>query len=298
MTIDQYTLQDPTTQYGQREGQAPQQQDWPGTTAAMQPLPDHGERTYRGSGRLTGRRAVVTGGDSGIGRAIAVAFAREGADVLISYYDEHDDAAETAQLVESAGPAAVAVPGDITDENHCRSIIEHAVRDFGGIDILVNNAGFQMAQSEGILGISTEQLDRVFKTDVYATFWLCKYAIPHLPPGSSIINSASIQSFQPSPQLLDYACAKGAIVNLTKALAADVIQRGIRVNAVAPGAIWTPLIPSTMPPNVVESFGTSAPIGRPGQPAELAPAYVFLASPESSFMTGEVIAVTGGRPIV
>ena len=298
MAIDQYTLQDPLTQYGQREGQEAQQQEWPGSTAAMRPVPDHGERTYRGSGRLTGRRAVITGGDSGIGRAVAIAFAREGADVLISYFSEDEDAAETAGLVEEAGRTAVVVPGDITSEEHCRSIIEHAVRDFGGLDILVNNAGYQMAQADGILGIDTEQFDRVFKTDVYATFWLCKAAVPHMPPGSCIINSASIQSFHPSPQLLDYASAKGAIVNFTKALAAGVIKRGIRVNAVAPGAVWTPLIPSTMPPNVIESFGTSAPIGRPGQPAELAPAYVFLASPESSFMTGEVLAVTGGRPIV
>lgn len=298
MTIDQYTLQNPTTQYGQRDGQAAQHQEWPGSTADMQPVPDHGERTYRGSGRLSGRRAVITGGDSGIGRAVAIAFAREGADVLISYFNEHDDAAKTAHLVEAAGRTAVTVPGDITDEAHCASIIQRAVRDFGGLDILVNNAGFQMSQPEGILGVSTEQFDRVFKTDVYALFWLCKAAIPHMEPGSCIINSASVQAFQPSPQLIDYASAKGAIVSFTKAVAADVIKRGIRANAVAPGAIWTPLIPSTMPSSVIESFGTHAPIGRPGQPAELAPAYVFLASPESGFMTGEVMGVTGGRPIV
>lgn len=297
MSEDQYTQQDPTRQYGQREGQPPQQQEPPGSSEEMTPEPDHGEDTYRGSGKLTGKRALITGGDSGIGRAVALAFAREGADVLISYLCEHEDAQETIRLVEAAGRRAVAVAGDIADEAHCVHLVERAVEEFGEIDILVNNAAYQMSQDKGIAGISTEQFDRVFKTNVYAMFWLCKAAIPHMPAGSCIVNSSSIQAFQPSPRMLDYATSKAAIVNFTKALAADVVHQGIRVNAVAPGATWTPLIPSTMPPEAVESFGQNAPIGRPGQPAELAPAYVFLASQESSFVTGEVLAVTGGRLI-
>ncbi|HEX5543804.1 MAG TPA: SDR family oxidoreductase [Micromonospora sp.] len=296
MTSDQYTRQDPTTQYGQRRGQPAQQQPWPGSTDRMQPVPDHGEQSYRGSGRLTGRRAVVTGGDSGIGRAVALAYAREGADVLISYLSENADAAQTVRLIEKAGRRAVAVPGDLTDEEHCRHVIGRAAAELGGIDILANIAGYQMSQSDGLAGITTEQLDRVFRTNLYALFWLCQAAVGHMPPGSCIVNTASIQAYEPSPQLLDYASTKAAIVTFTRALAAGVADRGIRVNAVAPGAIWTPLIPTTMPPKVVESFGGHSPIGRPGQPAELAPAYVFLSSPESSFVTGEVLAVTGGRP--
>ncbi|MFC4017004.1 SDR family oxidoreductase [Micromonospora sp. GCM10011542] len=298
MSEDQYTQQDPTSQYGQQSGQPGQQQSPPGSTGEMTPKPDHGEESYRGSGKLDGKRAVITGGDSGIGRAVAIAFAREGADVLISYLGEEEDAdaRETVRLVEEAGRRGVAVRGDITDEAHCRQLIERALSDLGGIDILVNNAAYQMSQDKGILGISTEQFDRVLKTNLYAMFWLCKAAIPHLAEGSAIINTSSIQAFDPSPQLLDYATTKAGIANFTKALAADLAEQGIRVNAVAPGPIWTPLIPATMPEEKVEQFGKDTPEGRPGQPAELAPAYVFFASQESSYVTGEILGVTGGRP--
>ncbi|MBQ1075961.1 SDR family oxidoreductase [Micromonospora sp. C31] len=298
MTEDQHTQQDPTRQYGQQEGQPKQQQTPPGSTQEMTPEPDHGEQSYRGSGKLDGRRALITGGDSGIGRAIAIAYAREGADVLISYLGEEEDAdaRETVRLVEEAGRRGIAVRGDITDEGHCQELVERALRDLGGIDILVNNAAYQMAQDEGILGISDEQFDRVLKTNLYAMFWLCRAAVPHMPEGSAIINTSSIQAFDPSPQLLDYATTKAGIANFTKALAADLAERGIRVNAVAPGPVWTPLIPATMPEEKVEKFGQDTPEGRPGQPAELAPAYVFFASQESSYVTGEILGVTGGRP--
>jgi NAD(P)-dependent dehydrogenase (short-subunit alcohol dehydrogenase family) len=271
---------------------------YPGTTDDMPERPDHGEDTYRGSGRLADRKAVVTGGDSGIGRAVAIAFAREGADVLIAYLEEEEkDAQETVRLIEDAGRTAVAVPGDIRDEAHCRQIVDRAVAEFGRIDILVNNAAYQMAQPDGIDDISTEQFDRVFRTNVYAMFWLCKAAVAHMPAGSSIINSASIQAFQPSAFLLDYATSKGAIVAFTKGLSENLADRRIRVNAVAPGPVWTPLIPATMPADKVENFGEQTPLGRAGQPAELAPAYVFFASPESSYITGEVLGVTGGQPL-
>ncbi|MFV2116779.1 SDR family oxidoreductase [Micromonospora sp. LOL_025] len=298
MSEDQHTQQDPTSQYGQQEGQPKQQQTPPGSTQEMTPKPDHGEESYRGSGKLDGRRAVITGGDSGIGRAIAIAYAREGADVLISYLSEEEDAdaRETVRLVEEAGRKGIAVRGDITDKGHCQELIDRAVRDLGGIDILVNNAAYQMAQDKGILGISDEQFDRVLKTNLYAMFWLCRAAVPHMAEGSAIINTSSIQAFDPSPQLLDYATTKAGIANFTKALAADLAERGIRVNAVAPGPIWTPLIPATMPNEKVEKFGQDTPEGRPGQPAELAPAYVFFASQESSYVTGEILGVTGGRP--
>jgi NAD(P)-dependent dehydrogenase (short-subunit alcohol dehydrogenase family) len=264
----------------------------------MDSKPDHGERSYRGLGRLTGKKAVVTGGDSGIGRAVSLAFAREGADVLIAYLEsEQDDARETARLVEQAGRMAVTVPGDLRDEAHCRQVVDRAVREFGRIDVLVNNAAYQMSQDAGIAEITTEQFDRVFKTNVYAMFWLCKAAVPHMPSGSSIINSSSIQAFQPSPHLLDYAASKGAIVNFTKGLAANLVDQGIRVNSVAPGPVWTPLIPATMPEDKVASFGEQAPMGRAAQPAELAPVYVFLASQESRYITAEILGVTGGSPI-
>ncbi|WBB50799.1 SDR family oxidoreductase [Verrucosispora sp. WMMA2044] len=297
MSETQYTQQDPTEQYGQQSGQPNQQQSPPGRTDEMTPKPDHGEDSYRGTGKLDGKKAVITGGDSGIGRAIAIAYAREGADVLISYLGEEEDAdaRETVRLIEAAGRKGVAIRGDIADERNCSALIERAVTDLGGIDILVNNAAYQMAQDKGIAGISTEQFDRVFKTNLYAMFWLCKAALPHLGEGSTIINTSSIQAFDPSPQLLDYATTKAGIANFTKALAADLVDRGIRVNAVAPGPIWTPLIPATMPEGKVEQFGTDTPVGRPGQPAELAPAYVFFASQESSFITGEILGVTGGR---
>lgn len=298
MSEDQHTQQDPTSQYGQQSGQPAQQQSPPGSTGDLTPKPDHGEESYRGSGKLDGKRALITGGDLGIGRAVALAFAREGADVLISYLSEEEDAdaQETIRLVEDAGRRGIAVRGDITDEAHCQEQVDRAVHDLGGIDILVNNAAHQMSQDKGILGISTEQFDRVLKTNLYAMFWLCKAAIPHLAEGSAIINTASIQAFDPSPQLLDYATTKAGIANFTKALAADLAEQGIRVNAVAPGPVWTPLIPATMPEEKVKQFGTDTPEGRPGQPPELAPAYVFFASQESSYVTGEILGVTGGRP--
>ena len=293
---DQYRPQDPTEQHEQPDTEG-EQLEHPGTTGAMGDEPDHGERSYRGSGRLEGKKAVITGGDSGIGRAVAIAFAREGADVLISYLPEEEkDAQETVRLVQEAGRVAVTVPGDLTEEEQCQEVVDRAVEEFGRIDILVNNAAYQMAQSGGIEDITTEQFDRVLKTNLYAMFWLCKKALPHLKTGSTIINTASIQASQPSPELLDYATTKAGIVNFTKGLGQMLAERGIRVNAVAPGPIWTPLIPATMPEEKVESFGEQTPLGRAGQPAELAPAYVFLASQESSFVTAEVIAVTGGQP--
>ncbi|USX56594.1 SDR family oxidoreductase [Lentzea sp. HUAS12] len=262
----------------------------------MGPEPDHGERTYRGAGRLPDTKAVITGGDSGIGRATALAFAREGADVLLSYLpEEQADAERTAELVRDAGRQAVLVPGDLRTEDACRELAGRAGEEFGRIDVLVNNAAFQMAQSDGLLGISSEQFDQVFKTNVYALFWLCKAAVPLMRPGSAIINTSSIQAFTPSPELMDYAATKAAIVNLTKSLSADLVEKGIRVNSVAPGPVWTPLIPATMPAEKVDEFGAQTPMGRAGQPAELAPVFVFLASQESSYVTGEVVGVTGGQ---
>jgi NAD(P)-dependent dehydrogenase (short-subunit alcohol dehydrogenase family) len=267
-------------------------------TSAMADQPDHGESTYRGSGKLEGRIAVVTGGDSGIGRAVCLAFAREGADVVIAYLEgEDEDARETARLVEEAGRDALTVPGDLTSEGACRELIDKAVDRHGRIDILVNNAAFQIAQTGGIEDITTEQFDKVVKTNLYAMFWLCKLALPHIPKGGSIINTSSVQAADPSPPLLDYAMTKGGIVNFTRGLSAMLAERGIRVNSVAPGPIWTPLVPATMPEEMVDSFGEQTPLGRAGQPAELAPAYVFLASADASFITGEVLAVTGGQPV-
>jgi NAD(P)-dependent dehydrogenase (short-subunit alcohol dehydrogenase family) len=297
MSEDQFTRQDPTEQYDQSEDKA-QEIPHPGRTEDMREKPDHGEESYRGTDRLVDKKAVITGGDSGIGRAVAIAFAREGADVLISYLpDEEDDAKETARLVEEAGRTAICVPGDIRDEGHCTSIVERAVSEWGRIDILVNNAAYQMSQPEGITAIPTEQFDRTMKTNLYAMFWLTKAAIPHMRPGSTIINTTSVQSQNPSPHLLDYAMTKGAIANFTKNLGQALVEQGIRVNAVAPGPIWTPLIPATMPEDKVESFGGQAPMGRAGQPAELAPAYVFLASQESSYISAEILGVTGGTPV-
>ena len=270
----------------------------PGLTSEMSERPDHGEDSYRGSGRLTGKRALITGGDSGIGRAVAIAFAREGADVLISYLPEEEpDAQDTVRLIEKAGRKAVALPGDIRDAAHCQALIDRALSDLGGLDILVNNAAFQMAQPGGITDITDEQFDRVMKTNLYAMFWLCRAAVPHLRPGATIINTASVQAYQSSAPLLDYATTKGGIVAFTKALAEELAEKGIRVNAVAPGPIWTPLIPSTMPKEKVESFGEDTPLGRKGQPRELAPAYVYFASDDSSYTTGEVLGVTGGKPV-
>ncbi|PWR06511.1 NAD(P)-dependent dehydrogenase [Micromonospora acroterricola] len=298
MSGNQYQEQDPTKQHRGPDEQTGGQQSEPGITREMPDEPDHGEESYQGTGRLTGKRAVITGGDSGIGRAVAIAFAREGADVLIAYLpEEEDDARQTAQLIEKAGRKAVTVAGDIRDEAHCEEIISRAVRDLGGLDILVNNAAYQMSQSGGITDITTEQFDRVLKTNLYAMFWLSKAAVPHMEPGSTIINTASIQGYQPSPDLLDYATTKAGIIAFTKGLGENLAEKGIRVNAVAPGPIWTPLIPATMPEEKVESFGGDVPLGRAGQPAEVAPAYVFFASQESSYITGEVLGVTGGKPL-
>jgi NAD(P)-dependent dehydrogenase (short-subunit alcohol dehydrogenase family) len=262
----------------------------------MDPPPDHGEDSYEGSGLLRDRAALVTGGDSGIGRAVALAFAREGADVMFTYLPaEEKDADETARLVEDAGRRAVAVPCDIREEEQCRALVERAVGEFGRIDVLVNNAAYQMSQPEGIQDISTEQFDRVVRTNLYGMFWLCKMALPHIPRGGSIINSTSVQAYKPSPHLLDYAMTKGAIVTFTQGLAQMVAGDGIRVNAVAPGPVWTPLIPATLPDTV--EFGKQAPLGRPAQPAEMAPAYVFLASSRASFVTAEILNATGGTPL-
>jgi len=267
----------------------------PGSDEEMNPRADHGEETYRGYDRLKGRTALITGGDSGIGRAVALAFAREGADVAISYLSEEErDANESAGWVEKAGRRALRLPGDIRDEQHCRDAVDRVVKEFGKLDILVNNAGFQMTH-DSIEEFTTEEFDRTFKTNVYAMFWLCREALPRMREGSSIINTASIQAFDPSPNLLAYAPTKAAIANFTKALAKSAIKRGVRVNAVAPGPVWTPLIPSTMPEEKVKSFGKNTLFGRAAQPVELSPLFVFLASNESRFVTGEVYGATGGQ---
>ncbi|WP_031081261.1 SDR family oxidoreductase [Streptomyces sp. NRRL WC-3549] len=287
--------QDPTTAHPRPDFPG-QEQEPPGRTEAMDPRPDHGEDSYRGSGLLEGRRAVITGGDSGIGRAVALAYAREGADVLFSHLpDEEEDAQETTRLIESAGRRAVAVACDIRDERECRALVERAVSEFGRIDVLVNNAAFQMSRPEGISAISTQQFDRVVRTNLYGMFWLCKMALPHIPSGGSVINTTSVQAYKPSPHLLDYAMTKGAIVTFTQGLAQTLASDGIRVNAVAPGPVWTPLIPATMPDTT--EFGKQSPLGRPAQPAELAPAYVFLASSRASYITGEIMNATGGTPL-
>jgi NAD(P)-dependent dehydrogenase (short-subunit alcohol dehydrogenase family) len=266
----------------------------PGREAQMTPRPDHGEASYRGSGRLTGKVALITGGDSGIGRAVALAFAREGADVVIAYLDEHDDARGAARSVEDAGRRALTISGDVGDEAHCRSLVDRTIREMGRIDVLVNNAAFQR-EHEDIAEFTAEEIERTFRTNIFAMFWLCQAALPHLPRGGAIINVASIQAYDPSPTLLAYASTKGAIVTFSKALSKKAIERGVRVNVVAPGPVWTPLIPSTMPDESLESFGADTPIGRAAQPAELAPAFVFLASDDSRYITGEVIGVTGGE---
>ena len=293
--------QDPTEIHDQpdAEGEQLPPPGSPGSvTSEMRDEPDHGEESYVGHDRLTDQVAVITGGDSGIGRAVALTFAREGADVVIAYLEgEDEDAQETGRLVEDAGRRAVLVPGDLTQEEACRALVDRAVEELGRIDVLVNNAAYQMAQPGGIADITTEQFDRVMRTNLYAMFWLSKMALPHMKAGSSIINTSSVQSSSPSPELLDYAMTKAAIVNFTRCLAEMVGERGIRVNSVAPGPIWTPLIPATMPEEKVETFGTDVPLGRAGQPIEVATAFVYLASAESSYVTGEVIAVTGGKPV-
>jgi len=274
-----------------------QQQTPPGTEAALDPKADHGETTYRGSGRLQDKATIITGGDSGIGRAVALAYAREGADVLISYLNEHDDAKETARLVEEAGRRAILVPGDLADPAHCRAIVERAVTEFGRIDVLVNNAAFQMSH-DAIEDIPDDEWDYTFQVNITAMFHLCKAAVKHMPRGSSIINTTSINSDKPKPTLLAYATTKGAIANFTGGLSQLLADKGIRVNSVAPGPIWTPLIPSTMPADEVESFGAETPMKRPGQPKEVAPVFVMLASDEASYISGARIAVTGGTPIL
>ena len=274
-----------------------QPQEPPGLESDMSPRPDYGEDSYEGRARLEGKAAIITGGDSGIGRAVAVAFAREGADVLISYMEEEEtDALETARVVERAGRRCVRVAGDIREESHCRALVGRALEEFGRLDVLVNNAAFQMTRG-GIGEISSEEFDRTFRTNVYAMFYLCKAALPRMEKGGSIINTASIQAYQPSAELMAYAATKGAIVTFSKALASEAMKSGVRVNVVAPGPVWTPLITSTMPHEKYEEFGKDTPEERPGQPAELAPVFVFLASQESSYVCGEVIGVTGGKPL-
>ena len=277
--------------------QPKQQQEPPGVEGALNPPADHGESSYRGSGRLRDKATVITGGDSGIGRAVALAYAREGADVLIAYLNEHEDAQETARLVREAGRKAVLMAGDLADPAHCRAIVDKAVAEFGRIDVLVNNAAFQMSH-DSLEEIPDEEWDYTFKVNVTAMFHLCKAAVKHMAPGSSIINTSSVNSDNPKPTLLAYATTKGAIANFTAGLAQLLAEKGIRANSVAPGPIWTPLIPSTMPPDQVESFGQQVPMKRPGQPKEVAPVYVMLASDEASYISGARIAVTGGTPIL
>jgi NAD(P)-dependent dehydrogenase (short-subunit alcohol dehydrogenase family) len=274
-----------------------QQERTPGLTDAMNPKPDHGEETYKGSGRLAGKAALITGGDSGIGRAVAIAFAREGADVAIAYLDEHDDAKETARWIEQAGRKALLLPGDITDRQHCRDIVAKTADAFGRLDVLVNNAAYQMTY-DSLEEISDDEWDKTYSTNIGAMFRITKAALAHMKEGAAIVNTTSVNADAPNPGLIAYASTKGAIQNFTGGLAQLLAERGIRVNCVAPGPIWTPLIPSTMPAEKVKNFGSQVPMKRPGQPAELAPAYVMLASDEGSYISGATIAVTGGKPII
>jgi NAD(P)-dependent dehydrogenase (short-subunit alcohol dehydrogenase family) len=277
--------------------QPKQQQEPPGFTAKLDPPPDHGEQSYKGSGKLEGRATLITGAESGIGRAVAIAFAREGADVLISYLCEDQDARETARWVEQAGRRAVLMPGDISDPAHCRALVDRTVREFGKLDVLVNNAAYQMT-FKSLDEISDEEWDKTFRTNIHSMFYLSKAAARHMKPGGAIVNTTSINAKSPNPTLLPYATTKGAIANFTAGLAQLLAKQGIRVNCVAPGPIWTPLIPSTMEEDSVETFGKNTPLGRAGQPAELAPAYVLLASDDGSYMTGALVPVTGGRPML
>ncbi len=272
-----------------------QKQEVPGTEDALRPRADHGENSYRGTGKLEGRVALITGGDSGIGKAVAIAFAREGADVVISYLNEDEDAEDTGRLIEEAGRRTILVPGDVSDEAHCQRLVQRAVDEFGRVDILVNNAAFQMTRDH-IRDIPTAEWLRTIHTNLSAMFYLCRAAVEHMPPGGSIINVSSIQAYRPTEMLLAYATTKGGIVNFTKGLAQMLASQGIRVNSVAPGPVWTPLIPATMPPDVVKEFGKQSPLERPAQPAELAPAFVLLASDDGSYISGAVIPVTGGQP--
>lgn len=294
---NQYTMQDPTAQYTKAGPEFQQQQQEPGLQKKMNPVPDAGEDTYQGTGRLTGRKAIVTGADSGIGRAVAIAFAREGADVVLSYMpEEEEDAKQVLKLVQEAGRTAIAIPGDLKDEEYCEQLVDTAVKQLGGIDILANIAGKQQFVTD-IADLTTKHFDDTFKTNVYAMFWLCKAAVKHMQPGSTIINTSSIQAYNPSPILLDYATTKAAINTFSKSLAQQVAYKGIRVNVVAPGPVWTPLqVVGGQPEEVLKEFGASTPLGRPGQPAEMAPAYVFLASQESSYISGETLNANGGTP--
>ncbi len=287
-------MQNPTTLY-KHDGFPKQEQEQPGLTSATEPTPDHGEESYVGSGRLTDMRALITGGDSGIGRAVAIAFAREGADVAISYLPEEEaDADSTVGWIEKAGRKSLKLPGDVRTEAQCTEMVEKVVDELGGLDILVLNAAYQ-ENRDGLENTPTDEIERVFDTNLYAPLWTARAAIPHLKPGASIITTSSIQAFNPSPNLFDYAMTKAAQVAFTKALAQQLGARGIRVNAVAPGPIWTPLIPATSWPDKLPEFGQDTPLGRAGQPAELAPAYVFLASPEASYVSGAIVPVTGGK---
>lgn len=270
------------------------EQDPPGHEREMSPKADHGEKTYKGSGKLTGKATLITGADSGIGRAVALAFAREGADVLISYLSEDDDAKETERLVTEAGRKAVRVAGDIADEGHCQALVEKAFQAFGRLDVLVNNAAHQRSQ-ETITSITSSQFDRTLKVNVYALFWLCKAALPRMTKGGCVVNTSSIQGYEPSPELLDYAMTKAAIINFSKGLSKQAIEQGVRVNVVAPGPVWTPLIPATVDRDKAKHFGENTVFGRPAQPRELAPLFVWLASDEASYVTGEVYGATGGR---
>ncbi|MGK4007797.1 SDR family oxidoreductase [Sorangium sp. So ce1036] len=274
-----------------------QSQDRPGIEAEMRPRPDYGESSYKGLDRLKDRVALITGADSGIGRAVALAFAREGADVAISYLCEHEDATETARVVKEAGREAITIPGDLADEAHCRRVVEEAVRRFGRIDVLVNNAAEQGEAVERFEEIDAARVERTFRVNIMAMFHVVRHALPHMRAGSSIINVASIQAYQPSPSILDYASTKGAIVTFSKGLAQDLIKRGIRVNTVAPGPVWTPLIQQSFSGEEVSTFGKDSPMQRPAQPVELAPAFVFLASNDASYINGEVLGVTGGKPL-
>jgi NAD(P)-dependent dehydrogenase (short-subunit alcohol dehydrogenase family) len=295
-SVDQYAIQDPRYQYAKPQAEPDDRQPEPALDAILKPQADHGEKTYRGSARLLGRKALITGGDSGIGRAVAIAFAREGADVVISHHpSEEVDAAETLKFIEEVGRKAICIPGDVANEEFCKTLVKKAVDALGSIDILVNNAGVQQHVDE-LEDITSEQFQKTFAVNVFAMFWITKAAVPFMPAGASIINTTSIQSYQPSAGLLDYASSKGAITAFTKSLAKMLIKKGIRVNAVAPGPIWTPLqLSGGQPAEKLKHFGEKTPMGRPGQPAEVAPTFVFLASQESSYITAEVMGVTGGQ---
>ncbi|HET7303705.1 MAG TPA: SDR family oxidoreductase [Segeticoccus sp.] len=285
------------TQQPSQQPQPAQQQRPPGTEGQLQPQADHGEHSYRGQGRLEGKVALITGADSGIGKAVAIAFAREGADVLVSYLDEHEDAKDTQHWVEDAGRRCVLVPGDVQDPEHCRGLVDRAVHELGRLDVLVNNAAYQMTH-ETVEDVSDEEWQHTLGTNLGAFFYLTKAALPHLEPGSAIIATSSVNSDTPTPTLFPYDVTKAGLANMAAALAQLLGPRGIRVNSVAPGPIWTPLIPSTMPAEKVESFGADTPLGRPGQPAEVAPVFVLLASDEGSYVSGARVAVTGGRPVL